>query len=104
MPPKVDATLPVLREIRDQIKGTNSRLETLEHRFESLEYRFVSFEGKVESLERRQVATETRLATELIAVASAVKDVRDLLRDRLDDRGRVDDLERRLAVVERKVG
>jgi hypothetical protein len=69
MPKKTDASLVVLREIRDEIrelrgevKGTNQRME---------------------SLERRQTETEVRLASELVAVARAVGEVRDLLRDRL---------------------
>jgi hypothetical protein len=35
---------------------------------------------RTERVERRQTETEVRLATELIAVGSAIREVRDLLR------------------------
>ena len=55
---------------------------------------------QLERLERRQTETEIRLATELVAVAKAIGEVRDLLRDQTDVRlrrceARLDDLERR---------
>jgi hypothetical protein len=52
-------------------------------------------------VERRHVASEVRLATELVAVANAVGSVRDLLAARLDDRDRLDDHERRIRALER---
>ncbi len=72
----------VLIQIRDEVRTTNERLS---------------------ALERRQTETEVRLASELVAVARAVTDVRDLLRDDLALRHRVDDHEQRLAELERKV-
>lgn len=55
---------------------------------------------RLDRLERRQTETEVRLATELVAVAKAIGEVRDLLRDQTDVRlrrceARLDDLERR---------
>ena len=85
---KPDATLVVLREIRDELKAANARLESVEQR--------------VLGLDRRQLETETRLASELIGVAKAVGEVRDLLRDRLDVRDRVEDHERRIAALEHR--
>jgi septal ring factor EnvC (AmiA/AmiB activator) len=76
---KTSPTLLVLREIRDELKLANTRLD---------------------AVEKRQTETETRLATELIGVARAVSEVRDLLRDRLDLRDKLDDHERRLAALE----
>lgn len=56
---------------------------------------------RLERLEKRQTETEIRLATELIAVAGAVGQVRDLLKERSEDRlrrceTRLDELERRI--------
>lgn len=62
-----DLTLLVLREIRDHLKGTNERLDGVVER--------------LDAVEKRQTETETRLATELLAVSRAVIEVRDLLRD-----------------------
>jgi hypothetical protein len=55
-------------------------------------------------LRDRQTGTEVRLATELVAVAGAVREVRDLLREDRGLRDRVDDHERRLSAVERGAG
>jgi hypothetical protein len=86
MSEKVNPTLKVLREIRDKLDRHELRLGTLE--------------GQVGLL----VEGQARLTTEVVAVADAVRSVADLLRERLDDRNRVDDHERRIRALERKVG
>jgi len=88
MPRKESATLKVLREMRDELKGTNVRLDRVESR--------------VAAVENRQTETEARLATELVAVARAVGEVRDLRRDGLAIRAQVDDHERRLSALEKR--
>lgn len=80
---KPSATLQVLREIRDELKQTNVRLG---------------------AVERRQTETETRLVSELVAVAKLVSEVRDVLRDRLDVRDRVEEHEKRIAALEHRLG
>lgn len=74
MPKKADPTLTVLREIRDELR---------EHRRILGEHRdlLADHGQKLGALERRHVESEVRLATELVAVASAVQQVRDLLPD-----------------------
>lgn len=76
MPAKVSPTLRVLFELRDEQRRTNARLDAL----------------------------ESSLAGELRSVGSVLVDVRDLLRDRLDVRDRVEDHERRIASLERAGG
>ena len=88
MPRKESASLKVLREIRDELKGTNVRLDRVE--------------SGVAAVENRQTETEVRLATEIVAVARAVGEVRDLLRDGLAIRAQVDDHERRLSALEKR--
>ena len=51
-----------------------------------------------------QTATEVRLATELIGVAGAVREVHDLLREDLGLKGTVRDHERRIAALEGRTG
>lgn len=97
MPARPSPTLVVLREIRDELKGTNQRLDRVEERVEALGHR-------LEALEHRQAEGETRLASELIAVGKVMGEVRDLLRDRFDLRDRVDEHERRLVALERQIG
>jgi hypothetical protein len=90
MPRWLSPTLQVLREIPDGIQQTNERLGRVE--------------GRVEALERRQSESEIRLATELVAVAKAVGEVRDLLRDNLAAPRRVEDHEQRILALERQAG
>lgn len=60
--------------------------------------------GRLGALERRNTESELRLAAELVAAAKAVGEVRDLLRDNAVLSPRVDDHERRLSALERKLG
>ena len=117
----------MLREIRDELKGTNARLdglstrvddtnarlqglntsvdarlERLSARVDDTNARLERIDSRVVALGDRQTETEVRLATEIIAVARAVGDVRDLLRDNLVVRAQVDDHERRLTALERR--
>jgi hypothetical protein len=104
MPRRESASLEVLREIRDELKGTNIRLDGTNVRLDRVESRVAAVESRVAALENRQTETEVRLATEIVAVARAVGEVRDLLRDGLAMRVQVDDHERRLVALERRGG
>ncbi len=92
---RIDQTNERIEQTNERIQQTNERLEATNDGLEKLG-------GKVDALTRRQTESEVRLATELVAVSQAVHGVRDLLRERLDDRQRVDDHERRLAALERR--
>lgn len=63
-----DLTTEVLIQIRDEIKRTNERLERTNER--------------LERIEKRQTESEVRLATELVAVAGAVHELREGLEAR----------------------
>ena len=76
-----DLSTRVLIQIRDEIHKTNERLDRLE---------------------RRQTEDSVRLATELVSVAKAVGEVRDLLRDNRLDRTKIEDHERRIAQLEKR--
>jgi hypothetical protein len=89
-----DLTIEILRGIRDEVHQTNERLDELR----------TDLVDRVERVERRQTETEVRLASELVAVGGAVREVRDLLREDRVLRDRVDDHERRLSAVERRTG
>ena len=91
---RVSPMLLVLREIRDEVRGTNRRVDALTARVERVE------EG-VGAVEQRLVGVEIRLATELVAVAEAVRSVQQLIVARS---ARADDHERRIAALERRTG
>jgi len=107
-----DVTIEVLKGIREEIHTgladvrtelrqglAGVRTEVAELRTEVAELR-----GEVKEVQRRQTETEMRLATELVAVTSAVLQVRDLLREDRLGRSQVQDHERRIAALEKKVG
>ena len=83
---KVSPTLKVLVEIRDEVRATGARLD-----------------GRIDGLADEMREGNVRVTSELVAVAGAVTSVRDLLRERLDDRMRLEDVEKRLLRLEKKV-
>ena len=97
-------TLEVLKQIRDQVMETNRRLDSLERRQGETEIRLatelVAVAGAVRSLERRQGETEIRLATELVAVAGVVRELRDTLVEDRNLRKTVEAHEKRIAALE----
>lgn len=127
-----DTQLRVLEQIRDEVRGTNARLESVDHRLQATNDRLESLESRVEesnrhleSLDRRverveghtvalgdrldaygrrQTESEPRLSTEVLALADVTRQVRDLLSQRLDDHDSVVDHERRLAEIEKRLG
>jgi len=59
---------------------------------------------RLDRLDRRHVEAEVLLSTELLALTGTVREVRDLLRDDRGARDRVDDHERRIGVIEGRLG
>ena len=102
-----DLTIQVLREIRDEIRLTNGRLDQTNGQLDQTNGRLDRMNGKLdltnerlEKLEKRQAQGEIRLSTEMVAVAKAVDSVRQLLAERLDLRDRVDEHDRRISALE----
>lgn len=90
-----DITVKILGEIRDEIRGTNTRLE--QTRVDLQE----ELRTQVGALVRRQTESEVHLATEVVALTAAVERTNRLLRERLDERDRIDDVARRVSALER---
>lgn len=77
-PPMSDSvTIKILKEIRDEARITNQRLDSTNERLDSTNGRLDLTNERLERLERRQVSTEVRLATELVSVVSAINELRD---------------------------
>jgi len=89
-----EVTIEILRGIREEVRNTNERLDGLR----------ADVSERLDRVDRRQTETEVRLATELVGVAGAVREVRDLLREDATLRVRVDDLERRVGAIEKRAG
>jgi uncharacterized coiled-coil DUF342 family protein len=92
-----DLTIEILKGIREEVHGLRGEAHKTNERLDQTNER-------LDDLRDRQTATEVRLATELVGVAGAVREVRDLLRQDLGLRARVDDHERRIAAMERRTG
>lgn len=90
-----DVTAKILGQIRDELREIRGEVRTTNERVEHTN-------EKLDLLARRQTETEVRLATEIVALAGDVQDVKALLRARRVDRARVDDHEERIQVLERR--
>jgi chromosome segregation ATPase len=108
---KTDLTIEILKGIREEARRTNEQLAKTNERIAETNERIDETNGRlgetnerIEALHRRQTETELRLATELVAVGSAVREVRDLLREDRALRSQVDDHERRLSAIESRAG
>jgi hypothetical protein len=75
--PMTDLAIEILKGIRDELRLTNGRLDETNARLDALRD---STDTRFDRLDRRQAETEVRLALELAGVASAVREIRDLLR------------------------
>ena len=84
-----DPTLAVLREIRDEGKRTNERLDQTNER--------------LDQLTRRVVDSEVRTATALTALAGSVNDLNSMLREDRDLRNRVERCEHDIAELKSRL-
>src|SRR5688572_24952525 len=89
MKPK-DLTIHVLKEIRDAVVQTNARIDETNARLDETNARIEGTNARVEQLGQRMVEGELRTATAITELAGAVHGVRDLLKEQLDLRSRVE--------------
>lgn len=92
-----DLTVEILKDIRSELRSTNQRLDGTNHRLDETR---AELSQRVDAVVDGQV----RLATEVVALASAVSEVATLLKEDRIVRNRVDDHERRIAAIERRAG
>jgi len=103
-----ELTTQILIEIRDEIRankaetreGLASVREELRETKSELSVRIDGTNARLERLERRQTETEVRLATEIVALAGSVHELRDVLLADRALRATVADHERRLTRIE----
>jgi hypothetical protein len=106
-----DLTIEILKSIRDEVRTTNVRIDDLRDEVRGsvngLRDEVRSTNLRIDALRdetaRRFTESETRLSSELVAVAGAVREVRDLLRDDRQFREQVTDHERRLSAIESRL-
>jgi chromosome segregation ATPase len=104
-----DLTVRVLIEIRDEIRATNTRIDQTNSRLDQTNVNLDRHTNRLDKriddtradLSRRLAEVEIRTVTALNDVHGTLREVRDLLRDRLDLRDRVDRVERDVAELKR---
>jgi uncharacterized coiled-coil DUF342 family protein len=104
-----DLTTRVLIEIRDEARKTNQEVrhlgEEVRHLGEEMRNTNERLDGtnsRLDRLERRQVDAEIRISTEIVAVAGAIREMKDAF---LEDRrlqAQVGDHERRIQALENR--
>ena len=90
-----DITNEILKNIHAEMRGMREDVGGLRGDVREMS-------ARIERIERRQVEADIRLSTEIVSVVGVIQDVRDLLREDLRARPRLDDHERRIAELEKK--
>jgi hypothetical protein len=91
-----DVTVEVLQSIRDEVRGLRSDVRAMDGDIKDVRV-------ELKEVQRRQTESEMHLATELVGVASAVFQVHDILRDDRGDRSTVQEHERRISALEKRL-
>src|SRR5437868_2280474 len=98
---KKDLATEVLIQIRDE---TRANREEIKRTNEEIHKSRIELSERIERLEKRQVESEVRLATELIGVSAAIKELTKLVAEDRQLRTQVADHEKRLGYLEHKTG
>lgn len=105
-----DLTIRVLVEIRDEVRNTNQRMDTLTGRVDTLTEhvdrmsdRVGSVEAGLEKLGQRVVESEIRTATAITELHGTMRDIHGLLKNQLDLRDRVERCEREIDELKKRV-
>jgi len=107
-----DITIEILKGIRDEVKQTNTRLDSmrgeLSGRIDSLHDEVKQTNTRIDSmrdeLSHRIVASEVRTATAIADLAYATREMTDVLRSQHDLRPRLDRCEHDITALKQHVG
>ena len=100
-----DLTVRILIEIRDEIRATNTRIDTTNVRIDQLRTELHTEIASVrEDLGNRITGGELSFATQMTALIGSTRDLHDMLADRFDLRDRVERCERAIDDLNRRVG
>jgi hypothetical protein len=102
-----DIALEVLKEIRDGVRATNTRIEGANDRLDRVSARLDlandRIDGLRETIARRIVESEIRSATALAELVGSVSDLAVVLRAQHDLRPRVEQCERDIEELRRRL-
>ena len=100
-----DITIEILKGIREDLRtGLQGVRDEIRDKVQGVRDEVQGVSQRLDRLERRQTEAEMRVAMELIAVGGAVREMRDAFLADHSLRTRVEDHERRLAVIEKHAG
>ena len=108
---KSDLTVEILKDIRAEIRQTNSGLQALGDRLDAridalgdrLDARIDGLDARIDETNRRLVASEIRTATALTDLAGNVHELTAFLRVQSDLRPRVERCEKDIAEIQGKL-
>jgi hypothetical protein len=89
-----DLTIEILKNIRDEVRQTNLRIDKTNERVEA----------GLADVARRIVESEIRTSTAIADLAGTVRDMTSVLREQHDLRPRVERCERDIAALQRGAG
>jgi VIT1/CCC1 family predicted Fe2+/Mn2+ transporter len=96
-----DITIEMLKSIRDEL---HDGLSSVREELSGVRVDLACVTERMDRLERRQTEADLRIATELVAIAGAVRETRDAYREERALSHRVDDHDFRLSDVQKRVG
>jgi chromosome segregation ATPase len=96
-----DATLEVLKDIRQELRDTRTELKS---EIGELRDEIRQTNARVDALSDRVVESEIRVATAVTDLHGTVRELTEMLRAQHDLRPRVDRCERDIAEIKRRLG
>jgi predicted nucleic acid-binding Zn-ribbon protein len=103
-----DLTIEILKEIRDEVRQTNFRIDETNFRIEKTNLRIEKTNEGVDTgfadVARRIVESEIRTSTAIADLAGTVREMTSVLRAQHDLRPRVERCERDIAALQRRTG
>lgn len=96
-----NVTVEVLKEIRNELGELRSDVGDLRR---DMNEQLSATSERLTAVERRQLSSETRVATEIVAVVAAIHQLRDVIVADRAVREQVHDHELRITSLERRTG
>ena len=103
MPPR-DLTVAILREIRDETRTTNARIDKLSERVDRMSDRLDRMGERMDKMHKHIVRVELNTATAISEMALSIKDLVAVIRKQSELRPRVEKCEAEIQAIKRLVG
>jgi hypothetical protein len=98
-----DITIEILKDIRTEIRANGARIDQTNERLDQTIDRLDQTNDRLDALHQRVVESEIRMVTALTDVAGTVNAVADMFRGSHDLRPRVENCEREILDLKRRL-